>query len=242
MIRRLLATFRRDASDSVPFDAKPEHRSIVERCRPFSMTPAVRLVGLCEAVEYVVHAKVPGAFVECGVWRGGSCMAMALTLAQLGQHDREIYLYDTFAGMTQPSAVDIDLRRQPAHAQWLKTKKPGGSAWCEASLDEVQRNMATTGYPSNKIRFIQGDVQVSLQTELPAQIALLRLDTDFYQSTLAALEQLYPRLAPSGVLIIDDFGHWLGARKAVEEYFAAHSVSMLLQRLDYSARIGVKPV
>jgi hypothetical protein len=92
-----------------------------------------------------------------------------------------------------------------------------------------------------RVHFIEAPVEESLPAHAPEQIALLRLDTDWYASTRHELEHLYPRLVPGGVLIIDDYGHWEGARRAADEYFGKIGEHLLLNRLDYAARIAVKP-
>jgi hypothetical protein len=101
--------------------------------------------------------------------------------------------------------------------------------------------MDSTGYPQNRVRFIKGRVEETVPGEAPEQIALLRLDTDWYESTQHELEYLFPRLAPGGVLILDDYGHWAGARKAVDDYIALHKLPLLLCRIDMSGRIAIKP-
>jgi hypothetical protein len=111
--------------------------------------------------------------------------------------------------------------------------------WCYSSLDEVRSNMVRTGYPVDRMRFVKGKVEDSIPGQAPAQIALLRLDTDFYESTYHELRHLYPRLAPGGVLIIDDYGHWAGARKATDQYFAELGRPVLLQRIDYTGRLAI---
>jgi O-methyltransferase len=223
-----------------PSDMERSFEAIAARCAPYTMTPRERQYGLFKAVEHVVVAGVEGDLVECGVWRGGSCMAAALTLAHLGRTDRELYLYDTFAGMTKPGAFDLDQTSTSALAMWERSQRGGVNEWCYASLDDVKANMATTGYPEQRLHFIAGDVVQTIPATAPARIAILRLDTDFYESTRHELQHLFPRLARGGVLILDDYGHWQGAKKAVDEYFAVNGIHMLLNRLDYAARIGVK--
>ena len=99
--------------------------------------------------------------------------------------------------------------------------------------------MLETGYPMAQIQFVSGMVEQTLLKQKPEKVALLRLDTDWYESTKCELEQLFPRLVPGAVLIIDDYGHWDGCRRAVDEYFEQHQVRMLLNRIDYTARIGI---
>jgi len=113
--------------------------------------------------------------------------------------------------------------------------------WAMAPLDRVRRNVLATGYPAERVHFIQGKVEDTLPANAPDRIALLRLDTDWYESTHHELTHLYPRLSPGGVLIIDDYGHWQGSRLAVDEFFAARAYTPLLGRMDYTGRMMVKP-
>ena len=204
------------------------------------MTTPPRIYALARAVEYVVHGRIPGALVECGVWRGGSMMAIALTLLRLGVSDRELYLYDTFEGMTEPGHEDVKHTGERA-ADLLAD--PGQSARYQAAaaLDDVHAAVLSVGYPEARIRFVKGRVEETLPEVAPDRIALLRLDTDWYSSTKHELVHLYPRLVSGGVLIIDDYAYWHGARKAVDEYVAENDLALLLNRVDYTARIAVKP-
>ena len=241
LLRSLLRAAGLDiVSAEFPEDMDPQFAAIAARCAPYTMTPRERLYGLYQAVSYVVKAHIPGDIVECGVWRGGSCMAAALTLMQSGDVARDLYLYDTYAGMTKPGAFDVDQRDQSAFATWKRSQRGDHNQWCYASLDDVKANLASTGYSSARLHFVQGDVLATMPSTMPEHVAILRLDTDFYESTRHAMTHLFPRLSSGGVLIVDDYGHWQGAKKAVDEYFAAQGVTMLLNRLDYAARIGVK--
>jgi predicted O-methyltransferase YrrM len=104
----------------------------------------------------------------------------------------------------------------------------------------VRETVARAGYPAERIHFVKGAVEETIPRTLPGPLALLRLDTDWYQSTRHELVHLYPLLAPGGVLIVDDYGHWQGAARAVDEYFAAHPPGPLLTRIDYTGRLAVK--
>ncbi len=202
-----------------------------------------RLVGLMDAVKHIVANKLDGAFVECGVWRGGSAMAAAYTLLELGDTSRELYLFDTFEGMSPPTEEDVMF--DGTHAREVlstsERKEELVNYWCFASLETVRKNILSTGYPENKIHLIKGKVEDTLPEHAPGRIALLRLDTDWYESTRHELIHLYPRLCPNGVLIIDDYGHWKGAQRAVDDYFAKQSIRPFLGRLDYSGRLVIKP-
>jgi O-methyltransferase len=244
-IRRLRA--RNDGDTQIaqephafPFDFDESDKELYRRVGSYTMTTPPRIYALVRAVEYVVARGVPGAIVECGVWRGGSMMAAALTLLHLGITDRELYLYDTFAGMPPPSEADTTRSGERA-ADLLAQGDEDSHIWAIASLSDVRAAVLSTRYPERRIHFVEGLVEETLPAEAPEEIALLRLDTDWYRSTKHELEQLYPRLAPGGVLILDDYGHWQGARRAVDEYFAENHITLLLNRVDGTARIGVKP-
>src|SRR5665213_943463 len=234
-----------DPSTPKPFAAYPDlvapaFRAVLALCQPATMTSTDRLYALYEAVRYVVAAELPGAFVECGVWKGGSVMMMAATLLSLGIRDRDIYLFDTFAGMTPPTDKDIDFRGAKAAALLARSGKEDNLAWAYSPLDEVKSNLARTGYPVERFIFVAGDVLATLPAQAPASIALLRLDTDWYESTRHELEQLFPRLVRRGALIVDDYGYFRGARQAVDEYLARQKEKYLLGRIDYTGRVLIK--
>lgn len=224
----------------VPPDIDPRWVQTFELVRPFTQTSLERVAALCDAVRYLTHAGIPGDIVECGVWRGGSMMAAARTLLELDATDRELHLFDTYEGMTAPSALDVSLHDVKASDQLAAESRDNPtSVWCVSGLDEVRQNMASTGYPDDRVHYVAGAVEETLPQFAPAHIALLRLDTDWYESTRHELVHLFPRLSPGGVLIIDDYGHWRGARRAVDEYLAAHRVPLLLNRIDYTGRMGI---
>lgn len=204
------------------------------------MTSPVKLYGLVMGTRYVVRHQIPGAFVECGVWRGGSMQAVALTLAELGATDRDLHLFDTFAGMPPPTDKDRRLHDDEPAEHLLATEDRGSEVWAVASLDDVREGMADLGYPVKHIHFHEGMVEDTLPDQAPERIALLRLDTDWYESTRVELETLYQRLSPGGVLILDDYGHWEGARQAVDEFLARTGEPLLLLPIA-SGRIAVKP-
>lgn len=226
---------------SYPADMDRQIVSTIIRVKDFTMTSVERIHGLCEAVRYLETAGIEGDFVECGVWRGGSMMAVAETLRQLSSENRHLHLFDTFSGMNDPTEKDVSCHGQPA-AELLQSqsKSDPTSVWCVSGLDEVRLNLASTGYPAENIHYHAGMVEETIPTAEPEKIALLRLDTDWYESTRHELVHLFPRLSDGGVLIIDDYGHWQGARRAVDEYFEQHGVGMMLHRLDYTGRIGIR--
>jgi len=212
----------------------------IRSVKPFTMTSTDRLAALINAVCYVSEAGIPGDIVECGVWRGGSMMSVASTLLQLHDRARLLYLYDTFEGMSAPSTADRSYDGVSAEEQ-LAAEPRGTGVWCYASLEDVRANLLSTGYPSEQVRFVKGKVEDTIPGSLPPRIALLRLDTDWYESTKHELRHLYPLLSPGGILIIDDYGHWQGARRAVDEYFQQLGEKVFLHRIDYTGRLLVKP-
>jgi O-methyltransferase len=107
-------------------------------------------------------------------------------------------------------------------------------------VPRLDTNMLSTGYPEEKVHFIKGKVEETLPSVLPDQLALLRLDTDWYESTKHELIHLFPLLDSRGLLIIDDYGHWQGVRKAIDEYFSEHKLNLYLHRVDYSCRVAVR--
>ncbi|MGB8003771.1 MAG: TylF/MycF/NovP-related O-methyltransferase [Gaiellaceae bacterium] len=223
-----------------PMDFEDADIELCLRVAPYTMTTPARIYSLVRAVEYVSARAVPGAFVECGVWRGGSMMAVALTLLRLGVTDRDLYLYDTFTGMTAPT--DEDVRRSGERAADLLAEESRSSdIWAIAAIDDVREAVLSVGYPEERIHFVQGPVEETLPANAPAAIALLRLDTDWYSSTKHELVHLFPRLTSGGVLILDDYGYWQGARRAVDEYLAENGLRLLLNRIDNTARIALKP-
>jgi O-methyltransferase len=206
-----------------------------------TMTSAERMYALWQATRHVIATGVPGALVECGVWRGGSSMVMAHTMLTIGVSDRELWLYDTFEGMPLPEEADKDFMGvQAADHLTAAAGDRDDPVVAYASLDEVRANVQTVGYPAELVRYVVGQVEHTIPAQAPSEIALLRLDTDWESSTRHELEHLWPRLAVGGVLIIDDYGHWSGARQAVDGYFAARDDAPLLARVDYTGRMGVR--
>jgi O-methyltransferase len=207
--------------------------------RPRTMTSSEKLFGLISAVRHVVKHDIPGDIVECGVWRGGSMQAVARTLAETGTVDRHLYLFDTFEGMPAPTEVDRRYDGRSA-AVMLADAKRTAPVWAVASLEDVQAGMAEVGYPAERIHYVKGRVEDTVPREAPERIAILRLDTDWYESTRHELEHLYPRLTSGGILIVDDYGWWQGSRTAVDEFLEESGERLLLLRLD-RGRIAVKP-
>ena len=253
-MRRLFGSKTAPRKPAVPKAASTEMEDIARelgplfaKVRPYTMTGMARIAALVQAVRYVAGRDLPGAFVECGVWRGGSVLAMILTLMEMGRTDRDIYLYDTFEGMTEPTVEDTSRFDGEALATWSEAKTQGLRPWGQLfkaevfGEEQVRELLAGSGYPQERLHFVRGPVEKTIPGVMPAEIALLRLDTDWYESTRHELLHLYPLLRTSGVLIIDDYGHWEGCRTAVDEYFGKGGATpLLLQRIDYTGRLAIK--
>lgn len=240
-IQKLLGRFGYEVRRKLA-DLSDNEVRMVERVRGYTATGPGRVVGMMDAVEYVAKNRIEGAIVECGVWRGGSMMVAAHTLLEAGDKTRDLYLFDTFDGMSAPTERDKLMDGTPADQILgeLPKNEQAGNYWCFAGLEGVRNNLLSTGYPEARLHFVPGKVEDTLPANAPERIALLRLDTDWYESTKHELEHLYPRLVKNGVLIIDDYGTWQGARQAVDEYFASQPIRPLLSRLDSTGRLAIK--
>jgi len=225
----------------IPDDFEDVHKAIYKKVANNTMTSPERIYSLIEAIKYVEKNRIEGDIVECGVWKGGSMMAVAETLALYKNFTRNLYLYDTYEGMSEPTEHDKTFYGENASTLLDKdANKEKNLVWAYSTLETVKQGMQTTGYPEGNIKYVKGKVEDSIPATIPGKIAVLRLDTDWYESTLHELVHLYPLLVTGGVLILDDYGHWAGAKKAVDEYFAKHNTQILLNRIDETGRIAIK--
>jgi O-methyltransferase len=224
-----------------PVDMTSDDIALYRRVAPFTMTSPERVIALRDAVLYLSQLGVAGDFVECGVWRGGSMMVVAEALSARSDQ-RRLHLFDTFEGMSAPGEHDRSHAGDTATQVLAKApRRAGRTLWCIADEEDVRRNLASTGYPMELVRLVRGKVEQTLPAAAPERIALLRLDTDWYESTRHELEHLYPRVVPGGIVIIDDYGYWQGARKAVDEYISTLERRPLLSRVDSTGRLIIKP-
>lgn len=201
------------------------------------MTWCERIGALIDSVRHVSAARLPGCIVECGVWRGGSMMVAAQVLLEAGDI-RDLYLIDTYSGMTPPTDSDVDYLGVSAVHEFRTAQSDDHVEWCYAGLDDVRRDVLSTGNPEDRLHFIEGDVMQALPCADICDIALLRLDTDWYESTLHELKQHYPKLILGGILIVDDYGYLRGCKKAVDEYFGPNGPFRCA--LDDTGRLIIK--
>jgi hypothetical protein len=232
------------AASAFPVELTAAERALLAhvRSRGLSMVSDARLYATMLACKHVLASGIPGSFVECGVWRGGNAL-LAAGIFRLHGAARTVHLFDTFAGMTQPGAVDrLAATGELARGEHSRRQRATHNEWCYASLDDVRAAFRDANLLDDNVVFVKGDVlqTLAVAANIPAQIAVLRLDTDWYESTKAELETLYPRLSVGGVLIIDDYGCWAGARRATDEYFSVAASRPFLQYTDDTGRTGVK--
>jgi len=241
--RRLMRPTNINEGDVVGL-VEPEARAILDAVAGRTMAFELQQYTTWSAVRYLVQNHVEGAIVECGTWRGGQGMIAALTLIRAGDTSRHIYLFDTFEGMSAPTDEDICLE-DGMHARQLLDAHSSGdrthNAWSVADQDDVWMGMASTRYPPERIHLVAGRVEDTLPSGAPPQIALLRLDTDWYESTRHELEHLWDRVVPNGIVIIDDYDYWSGSRRAVDDFFDARGCWPMLFRPG-SGRALVKTV
>jgi O-methyltransferase len=238
LLRKLGYELCRAAGPEVmPVDYDRATIDLFREVKPYTLTSHERVNALRQAVIYLLEAGVDGAFVECGVWRGGSMLVIAKTLVGLGATDRELYLFDTFTTMPPPGDEDIDLTGRRAADYYDEALAHPGFSYLP--IARVRDLLLSTGYPSERLHFIQGMVEETIPARAPEEIALCRLDTDWYVSTKHEMEHLFWRIGEGGVLLVDDYGHFLGAKRAVDEVLAAIGGGVLLNRIDYSGRLAI---
>ena len=229
----------RDLATLFP-EATPDDIATLATAARYSMTSTARLWAVLQAMQHIGRAKIEGDIVECGVWKGGNLILCGLMARRLGL-TRRIWGFDTFEGMAEPKEDDVRIaNKESFHAHWQKATKDGVTDWCYSPYEEVEQNFRRE-VGGGELKLIKGKVEDTLTdpNNIPDKIALLRLDTDWYESTKKELDVLYPRLQRGGVLIIDDYGYWAGAKKAVDEYFA--HAPLWLHRIDHSGRLAIKP-
>jgi O-methyltransferase len=207
---------------------EPPFWSVYQRCKPYTLLPTERFYNLYTAVRYIAENKILGDFVECGVLLGGASVGIAMFCNHFGIGDRKHFLFDTFCGFPHP-VVETDFAGR---------KVPIGASPNFRAI--VERQIASSGLDPSRFVLVEGDVAQTLPHESVKRLCLLRLDTDDHDSILHELRALYPTLTAGGVLIIDDYGHFEGARRAVDSYFSTLSRRPYLQRIDYGGRCAVK--
>jgi hypothetical protein len=226
--------------DQASFGLDQGFLDISKLCKLYTQLSTERLFALYQSVNYLIRNKVEGDFVQCGVWKGGSVMLAIWAAMEFKEFSSEFYLYDTFEGMSEPTVKDTwAYNGKSAHEKW-QSMQDKGESWNYSSIEEVKKNVFSTTYPEGNFIFVKGKVEETIPARMPDKISLLYLDTDWYASTLHELVHLYPRLSPGGVMIVDDYGDFSGAREAVDQYFRERGLAPLLNRIDHTGRLIIK--
>ncbi len=215
-------------------------RELINLASQYSMTPQIRIFNLLQSLRHLKYKKIKGDYVECGVWKGGNLILFKKFLQEENILSKKIYAYDTFEGMTNPDDNDFDIStNEKAEFLLKKDTQRESNVWGVCNLNNVKSNLLKTVGNLDNIEFIKGPVEETLiDDNIPDQISLLRLDTDWYSSTKKELETLYKKVSPGGIIIIDDYGHWGGAKKAVDDFFKNKYVWM--HYVDYACRLIIK--
>jgi O-methyltransferase len=235
----------RKIQHKMPVELTKEEAEIITwvMSNKLTMVSYERLWATLMACKYVVDQNIDGDFVECGVWRGGNAI-VAAEIFKLYNSPKKVWLFDTFKGMTAPTEEDVRISDgKLAKHRYLSDDRGTHNEWCYASIDDVRNNFIKKGLLSKNVVFVEGDILETLNNtppEVPSKISVLRLDTDWYESTKMELEILYPALSVGGCLIIDDYGAWSGSKKATDEYFQKLNRRPFLQYTDKTGRIAVK--
>ena len=220
--------------------------------RGATMLPHERMVSLYDQVSYCDRIGLAGALVECGVWKGGAVGLMALATMAHGGSPRDLHLFDSFTDICPPDpAVDGDRAiqesggratadaqaPQPMEGFYDSVGGHGTRADCERLIE------GTIGYPSAAVHYHQGWFQDTVPETAKSigPVAVLRLDGDWYASTMICLEHLYANVVEGGIVILDDYGTYDGCRRAVDEFLATRGIDVFLNRVDAGCYYFVKP-
>ncbi len=198
------------------------------RVRPFTMSGDVRLRGLYDAVQIVTARGVDGVIVECGTARGGSAALLGLAARDSGV-ERSLWIFDTFEGIPPPTVADPDYDRALPFTGHFRGDIRDVTALME------RFDLAHTA------QLVKGRFEETVPTASLGPIAVLHIDGDWYQSVKVCLDHLYDQVSPGGIIQIDDYGHWKGARKAVDEFRSGRRLDSELRYVDYTGRQFDKP-
>lgn len=196
---------------------------LMRAVKPYTMLSYARLSKLADIATELERLPVAGSFVECGVWNGGSAAVMAH--AAQGPH-RPVWLFDSWEGLPDAEALDVSF-----------TGEPGEMGMARGSVEAVHEVLfERLRLPRDAIRFVHGWFQETLPDLRGAvgPIALLHMDCDWYESVKCCLEQLYDQVVAGGYVVVDDYGHWEGCRRAVDEFLTARGVTAALTWVDYT--------
>ena len=190
-----------------------------------SMAGNKRLLNIQTLAEDVIDKNIPGDFIETGVWRGGACIFMSAVLRAYGVTDRNVYVCDSFQGLPPPKDHEYPVDRGDTHHT---------APFLAVNLEQVQQNFEGYDLLTDQVKFVKGWFSDTLPTLAVEKLAILRLDGDMYESTIVALENLYPKLSVGGYVIVDDYG-LPNCRRAIADYREFHGIDTELITIDNSS-------
>ena len=188
-----------------------------------------------DAVNYILQNNIEGCIIECGV-ESGNFEHIWINELMKNKTVRDIYLFDTFGGLVEPTEYDYtckdaklyQMNKDEVYRTWKNhVIHENVNGWCYTPLDKVKTRLNSTGYPQNNLHYVVGDVMETLKdkSQIPEKIAILRLDTDWYESSKYELEQMYDNVVTGGVIIFDDYYHWDGQRRATDDFFKSKNIN-----------------
>jgi O-methyltransferase len=200
-----------------------------------TMVGLTRLTSLRDCVTTVLAEQVPGDLLEAGTWRGGSAILMRGVLEAYGDPSRRVWVADSFQGVPPPDPERYPADAGDTHHTWDQLAVP---------VERVRANFAKYGLLDDRVRFLEGWFKDTLPAAPIEQLAVLRIDGDLYESTLDALRPLYPKVAPGGFVVVDDYGWVPGCKQAVEDFRTEHGITAPLEKIDWTGvlwRKGAAP-
>jgi O-methyltransferase len=226
--RRLLLkaanTFIPAVRGAGPFDPRARELGLDWPAEAETMIGMTRLTSLQECVETVIKDEVPGDLIECGVWRGGACILMRAVLAAYGDETRTVWLADSFQGVPKSDPKNY------AADKGIRAELVAGILG--VSEADVRKNFERYGLLDEQVKFLPGWFKDTLADAPIEQISVLRLDGDLYESTIQALDALYPRLSPGGFCIVDDYLAVPACEQAVTDYREKHGITAEIVNID----------
>lgn len=218
-VRRLARRLKRGTKELIWWSlppASPAELRLLQTVRPYTMVPLPRLRTLWKLANRISAQGIQGAFVECGSCNGGTGAILANVAARDG---RNVWLFDSFEGLPQPRSEDGERAKE-----WVGK--------CLGREEMVREVLARTGARTENVRIVKGWFEDTLRPSPTGATALLHLDADWYESTMQILESLYDRVVPGGYLVVDDYGHWPGCRRALDEFLSKRNLNPELTPSD----------
>ena len=214
-----------------------EFKSIFVKVKECTMLSRERLFDFYTSIKYVLDKKIPGDVIEIGCWAGGNIglARMAIDAQIEDATERKVYGFDTFTGHQKPSEDEVDIWGKNQAERFEEFR---GEPWGMVGIEEVKNNLMRIVGRLDGIKLVKGRIEDTAELNAPSNISILRIDVDWYEPTLTSLEKFYPLLSPGGILIIDDYGHHSGSKKAVDKFF--EGIPMKFFHIDYSCISAVK--